>query len=157
MAMPLAAAALGANWTLDVSEVDYQTVVSLYQESRDAIPDEYASKEVKPQLAFRCIPGEGGELKVSVDWRRFISSFNTEVGFKVDDKELLLLNWGVDRSNKVTAPRAGGNDPDLLLYLQNGKSLSVEVIPYSETLITVSYDISGIDAALEALKNRCES
>jgi hypothetical protein len=146
-----------ANWSLELTENDYEQVVSLHQESREAIPDEYATKEVRPLLAFRCTPGGDGDVRVTIDWRRFISSFNTEVGFKVDDKELLLLNWGVDRSNKVTAPRRGGADPGLIDFLRGGKALRVEVIPYAESLITISYDISGIDEALAALRNRCET
>lgn len=155
--MAVAADDVGTNWTLEVAAVNYQTVASLYQDSLDPIQDEYATKEINPQLAFRCKPSESDEVSISINWRRFISSFNTEVGFKVDDKELLLLNWGVDRSNKITAPRSGGRDPELLEYLQGGTELRVEVIPYAESLITVTYDISGIDAALHALKERCES
>ncbi len=151
------AADLPDNWHLEVAQDTdtYETVASLTQESAKAIPDEYARKEVHPQLVFRCVPGAGTEISVRVDWRRFISSFNTEVGFKVDDKELLLVNWGVDRSNKITLPRSGADSREMIEYLRNGTQLQVEVIPYSASLISIRYDISGIDAALAALTLKC--
>jgi hypothetical protein len=147
---------VGENWTLEVADVDYRTTALLTQDSSDAIADEYATREVNPQLSFRCYPDEGSKLSVSIDWRRFISSFNTEVGFKVDDREMILLNWGVDRSEKVTSPRSGDNVQELLDYFAGGNHLQVEIIPYSEGLVSVSYDISGIDAALVELRSRCE-
>lgn len=155
----LLAADLPANWILAVGQDarSYETVASLTQDSADPVPDEYARKEVRPQLSFRCVPGSGAGTSVRVDWRRFISSFNTEVGFKVDDKELLLVNWGVDKSNKVTMPRGAADSSELIDYLRGGLKLQVEVIPYSASLITVRYDISGIDAALARLEAECGS
>jgi hypothetical protein len=147
---------LGANWTLDVADIDYRSTASLTQDSRETIADEYATKEVNPQLAFRCYPDEGNNVYVSIDWRRFISAFNTEVGFKVDDKELILINWGVDRSEKVTSPRSGDDVQELLDYFSGGGDLKIEIIPYSEGLVTVSYDITGLDVALDALRKNCE-
>jgi len=147
---------VGENWTLEVADVDFRTTALLTQDSSEAIADEYATKEVNPQLSFRCYPDEGSNLSVSIDWRRFISSFNTEVGFKVDDREMILLNWGVDRSEKITSPRSGDNVQELLDYFSGGSRLQVEVIPYSEGLVTVSYDISGIDTALVELRGHCE-
>lgn len=153
----LPAADVPGNWTLAVGQdaKSYQTIASLAQDSTDAIPDEYARNEVRPQLSFRCVPGAGGGISIRVDWRRFISSFNTEVGFKVDDKALLLVNWGVDKSNEITMPRATADSREVIDYLQGGTALQVEVIPYSGSLVTVNYDISGIDAALDGLREEC--
>jgi len=151
------AAELPGNWNLVVGQdpQSYATVVSLTQDSANSIPDEYAREQLHPQLAFRCVPGPSAAISVRVDWRRFISSFNTEVGFKVDEKELLLVNWGVDRSNKITLPRSGTDSRELIDYLQAGSQLQIEVIPYSGSLVTVRYDISGIDEALVALMSKC--
>ena len=90
-----------------------------------------------------------------LDWRRFISSFNTEVGFKADERELLLVNWGVDKSNRVTQPRSTSDSQELIAYLAGANSVQVEVIPYSASLITAQFDISGINEALQQLAAKC--
>ena len=149
---------LAGHWTL-VSGRDEQTwedVVTLSVDANNEIADEYATKTVHPQLAFRCTPAGDGSVSVLVDWRRFISSFNTEVGFKADDRDLLLVNWGVDKSNKITMPRAARDGRELIDYLSGASRLQVEVIPYSESLITANFEISGIDGALQALAEACQ-
>jgi hypothetical protein len=156
-AVPAFAEPLAANWSLEVGR-DAQTwenVATLGFESVNEIADEYATKKVNPQLAFLCKPGGDGAISVRLDWRRFISSFNTEVGFKADDKELLLVNWGVDKSKQITLPRSASDGQELISYLAGAASVQVEVIPYSASLITVQFNISGIDRALQALTAKC--
>jgi hypothetical protein len=151
------AGSLAAQWALEVGSnaESWDEVATLTVDSTNEIADEYATSMVHPQLEFRCTPGADGTLEVRIDWRRYISSFNTEVGFKADDKELLLVNWGVDKSKKITMPRAARDNGEVINYLKGASRLQVEVIPYAESLITVSYDISGIDAALQALADKC--
>ena len=159
--LPLAAVAalaeVPANWSVESGPdpVTYETVAALHLESLGTIPDEYASKEVRPRLELRCLPDHNGSISVRINWGRFISSFNTEVGFKVDDKELILLNLGVDKSNRITMTRAASDDQRLMEYLAGGRRLRIEVIPYSESLVTVDYDITGFANALAALEARC--
>jgi hypothetical protein len=151
------AADLAGHWTLTSGkdEQTWEDIVTLSVESQNEIADEYATKKIHPQLAFQCVAGGDGTVSARVDWRRFISSFNTEVGFKADDSELLLVNWGVDKSNKITMPRGMKDSDDFVNYLGGASKLQVEVIPYSESLITVSFDISGIDDALKSLIDEC--
>jgi hypothetical protein len=151
-------AELAGNWTLVAGrdEQSWEDVVTLSVDSQNEIADEYATKKVHPQLAFRCIVSGDGTVSARVDWRRFISSFNTEVGFKADERELLLVNWGVDKSNKITMPRGMKDGNEFVDYLKGASKLQVEVIPYSESLIAVSFDISGIDDALQSLIADCQ-
>jgi hypothetical protein len=145
------------NWSFEAGRDpdNWHKVSILSVESINEIADEYATKMLRPQLSFRCEPGADGATSVRVDWRRFISSFNTEVSFKADDKDLLLLNWGVDKTNKITMPRAARDGQDLLDYLEGASRLQIEVIPYAGSLIAVTFDISGIDDALRTLASEC--
>ena len=144
-------------WTITVGEdaSSYETVATLQQDSTNSIKDEYATKDVNPQLAFRCVPGNP-EISVRIDWRRFISSFNTEVGFKTDDNQTLWQKWGVDQSNKMTLSKSAADSQSLVDYLSGGSSLLVEVSPFSEPPVTVEYDLTGLPAALEALRAECQ-
>jgi hypothetical protein len=143
-------------WALTIGEdpSSYEVVASLQQDSANTIKDEYATKDVVPQLMLRCAPGDP-TITARIDWQRFISSFNTEVGFKVDDGKTLWLKWGVDRSNKITLSPSADDSRNLIEHLKEGKSLQVEVAPYSEPPVTVDYNLTGLARGLEALLKEC--
>ena len=124
------------------------------QDAANTIKDEYATSDVTPRLMFRCAPGNP-EVTVRIDWQRFISSFNTEIGFKVDDGKTLWLKWGVDRSNKITLSRSAEDSKTLIDHLADGKLLQVEISPYSEGPVIVEYDLTGIASGLTRLRHEC--
>jgi len=147
---------LEGSWVLTLGEdsSSYEVVALLQQDSANTIKDEYATKDVAPQLMLRCVPGDP-TIAARIDWQRFISSFNTEVGFKVDDGKTLWLKWGVDRSNKITLSPSADDSRSLVEHLQDGKSLRVEVSPYSEPPVTAEYDLTGLAKGLNALLKEC--
>lgn len=148
---------LEGGWDLAVGDdpSSYEVVASLQQESANTIKDEYATSDVKPVLAFRCAPGNPA-ITARIDWQRFISSFNTEVGFKVDGGKALWLKWGVDQSNKITLSKTAADTQSLLDYLGGGSNLQVEVTPYSESPVTVDFDLTGFSQGLDALQMACQ-
>jgi len=156
----LAAAATQAlpdNWSLSVGRdpISWENTVTLSVQSAGEITNENGSAQVRPQLEFRCKPGGDGTISARVNWQRYISSFNTEVGFKADDRQLLLVNWGVDKSKKITQPRSASDSAELNAYIAGASNQQVQDIPYSEKLNSIEYDISGIDEALKALTAQC--
>jgi type VI secretion system protein VasI len=148
---------LDGSWIISVGEdpSSYAVVTSLQQDSATTIKDEYATKDVRPQLAFRCSPGNE-EITAQIDWRRFISSFNTEVGFRVDGSKTLWLKWGVDQSNSITRSKSATDSQSLIDRLVGGSELLVEVSPYSESPVTVHFDLAGFSQALDALRVECQ-
>ncbi len=146
-------------WTLEMlqDKATYQTVAVLHQESSNTIGDEYAMKQVHPRLEFRCEPNSGPGIKVRIDWRRFISSFNTEVQFAADDKDPVTVKLGVDRSNKITHTSDAADDAMLIEYLRQQSALKVTVTPYSEVPVSVNYVLDGLAGQLAALGESCGS
>lgn len=146
-----------ADWTLETvqDKATYQTVVVLHQDSAATISDEYAMKDVHPRLEFRCVPDGDGTINVRIDWRRFISSFNTEVQFAADDKGAITVKLGVDRSNKITSTNNADDNTTLIDYLSGHSNLDVTVTPYSEVPVSVQYKLDGFDDQLAELKTTC--
>ncbi len=146
------------SWSLTTEEdsVSYEIVASLRQVSNDKILDENARHEIHPVLEFRCLPGRDPTIHFRIDWGRFISSFNTEVGFRVDDGKALWLKLGVDQSNKITLSKSGADAGKLIEKLGAGRFVEIDVAPYSEPSILVRFDISTIDAGLDSLKEACQ-
>lgn len=156
-----AAAALpaAADWNVSTGTdpASYQAVTVLSQAAAGTIPDEYRSKEVRPVLEFRCVPGGNGPVRTRIDWGRFISSFNTEVIFAVDGRDPVTLTLGVDRSNKITSTKVEAEDDALLGYLDGGSTLTVTVTPYSEVPVSVDFDLAGFGEGLDELRAACGS
>jgi len=144
------------NWNISVGEdaTTYQTVASLQQDSLTTIKDEYAKQDLSPQLQFRCTPGDP-TITARIDWQRFISSFNIELGFKVDGGRFTWLKWKVDQSNKVTFSPSVADSQQLIDLAHGGEKLLVEVTPYSRSPVTVEYDLAEFSVALANLKNSC--
>ncbi|MGI9203544.1 MAG: hypothetical protein ACR2Q3_06020 [Woeseiaceae bacterium] len=134
----------------------YSSVAVLQQESATTIKDETASKDVTPVLEFRCTPGDAA-ITARIDWQRFISSFSTEAGFKVDGGRFTWLKWKVDSSEKVTLSPSPADSQKLIDMLVDGGDLLVEISPYSEGPVTAQYDLAGLAAALDDLRSKCQS
>jgi len=130
-------------------------VESISQDAGNTIKDEYAQNDVTPRIEFRCTVGDPSVI-ASIDWGRFISAFSTEVGFKVDDGKFMWLKWKVDGSEQVTYSPSVDDSAKLIEALSAGSTLTVDVSPYSEGPVVVTYDLAGFTAALEGLRESCQ-
>ena len=139
--------AWGGEWTLDAAGP------GISQYAANTIKDESWSKDVTPRMQFAC---GGGGVVASIDWQRFISSFNTEVGFKVDGGKFTWLKWKVDSSERVTVSPSASDTQKLLDAIGGGSELLVEVTPYSESPVTVTFDLQGLGDSLEQLRATCQ-
>ena len=128
---------------------------SIWQDAGNTIKDETARNDVTPRIEFRCTPGDPS-ITANIDWGRFISSFSTEVGFKVDDGKFMWLKWKVDNSEQVTVSPSAEDSARLIEALNEGSTLTVDVLPYSEGPVVVTYNLAGFPAAIESLRSRCE-
>lgn len=127
-------------------------VTLLAQVSGDAISDEYGTQQVNPELQFHC---DGGELVARIDWHRFISSFNTELGFQADDGRNKWHKWKVDQSNKITISPSAADTEQIIEKMRAGESLLVDVTPYSESPVQVTFDLAGFAEAIDTFRADC--
>ena len=138
-----------AEWMRESGEVE-----SIASDAGNTIKDEYARNDVTPRMMFQCAPGDPA-VTARIDWGRFISAFSTEVGFKVDDGKFMWLKWKVDSSEQVTLSPSPDDTRRLLEALQVGSVLTVDVSPYSEGPVVVTFDLTGFAEALSALQASC--
>ena len=143
-------------WSLETADdpSGYGEMVMLYQDGGNSVKNEYGTKDVTPRLSFSCVQGDPS-ITARIDWRRFISSFSTEVGFKVDDGRFTWLKWKVDGSEKVTISPSPDDSGQLISLMSAGSRLLVEVTPYSEGPVEVQFTLDGFREALESLQVRC--
>lgn len=132
----------------------FEAVATLHQDSATTIKDERATKDVTPRLQFSCTPGDPAII-ASIDWKRFISSFSTEAGFKVDGGRFTWLKWKVDRTEQVTTSPSAADSQKLIGLLKSGRELVIEISPYSEGPVTARYDLTGFADAINELIDGC--
>jgi hypothetical protein len=141
--------AFAAQWTLGT---DVETSrPALTQPSAKSVRNENATGEVLPVFSFRCDP----PIVARIDWQRFISSFSTEVGFKVDDGKFTWLKMKVDDSEQVTYSASSEDTQKLVDLFAKGAKLTVEVSPYSESPITAEFDLDAFESTLGVLAANC--
>lgn len=145
------------SWSLETIEdpSSYGSIAVLHQDSSKTIKDEAATDDVTPRLEFHCTPGDAA-VTVRIDWMRFISSFSTEVGFKVDGGRFTWLKWKLDPSEQVTLSPSAADSQKLIDALQAGSELLVEVSPYSQGPETAEFDLTSFSDSLNALIDECQ-
>jgi len=146
-----------SKWTIETVEDSSGSgpVVALRQDSAKTIKDESSANDVTPRLEFRCTPGDTA-VTARIDWQRFISSFSTEVGFKVDGGRFSWLKWKLDPSEQVTLSPSATDSQKLIDQLKSGAHLLVEVSPYSQGPETAEFDLDGFSDSLESLIGECQ-
>ena len=150
LALVAATSIAASPWEL--GDDDYSGGIALSQQSTDAIPDEYATKDVQPVLSFRC--ASDGAVAMHIDWQRFISSFRTDVGFRVDGGDAKWIKLAVDSSNKITLANST-ETAALLEHIAAGEKLNVETAPYAEPAVFVNFDIASLTQELQKLSEAC--
>ena len=142
-------------WNIEAGEGEFGAVATLSRDAANSIKDESYSKDVTPRLSFQCMPGDP-TVAASIDWQRFISSFSTEVGFKVDDGKFTWVKWKMDGSEKVTISPSADDTKKLVELLSSGERLRVEISPYSEGPVEVQFDLTGLADGLIELGKTCQ-
>jgi len=131
------------------------TGIFLQQFSATTIRGEHANSEVTPRLQFRCMPIDA-TITANIDWQRFISSFSTEAGFKVDNGRFLWLKLKVDQTEQVTSSPSSDDTQKLIAWFMPGQKLLVEITPYSESPVTAEFNLTGFADAIDALTTQCQ-
>ena len=146
-----------SKWLLETVDdsAGFGSAIVLRQGSSKTIKDASAANDVTPSLEFHCTPGDAA-VTARIDWQRFISSFSTEVGFKVDGGRFTWLKWKLDSSEQVTISPSEADSRKLIDLLKSGEHLLVEVSPYSQGPETAEFDLAGFSDSLERLAGECQ-
>ena len=74
----------------------------------------------------------------------------------MDNGNFIWLKWKVDGSEKVTLSPSADDSRRLLTSVSGGKTLTVDVAPYSEGPIVVTFDLAGFTEELDSLRADCQ-
>jgi type VI secretion system protein VasI len=131
------------------SPVDDSTNVYLSLQSNDTIPGQFGGT-VQPELYVRC---KEHKTEIYVAWEVYLGIDSTDVLHRLDDRPARTLDWGISTDHKATF--YPGNDTAFARELIKYERLLLRVTPYGESPVTATFTLSGLENAIEDLRDAC--
>ena len=134
---------------IDTSPIDDSKNVFLILEAENEVRKRYDS--VKPTIFLRC---KERKLDGYISYGNFfLGSESTRVLTRFDKRPSKTSTWGI--STDHAAIFVGGGMVAFIKELIKSEQLLVEVTPFSESPVLVTFDVRGIAEASKALQNVC--
>lgn len=139
----------------DVSEMTDFENLYFGLTSENEVSDTIGHRRVKPRMFVRC---QENKTAVGVDWMRFITSGDlndrVKVRWRIDDRDPVTERW-VMSTNYETTGKWRGSGISMLRGWTGAERFIIEVTPHGENTIRARFDVSGIDAVLWEISERC--
>lgn len=145
------------NWHVAIkkSPVDDSTTVILSTESKDFIPGRHKNRPSRPTLIVRCLENTTAAY-INFDGHHMADIQNYgRVTFRVDKQKAFTRSMDGSTDNRSLGLWGGGSAIPLIKKLIGGESLLIQATPYSESSMTFTMDISGLDEAIKPLRKAC--
>ena len=133
--------------SITTSEIDDSQKVILSLSSDNTIYSSYRTE--RPSLYLRCAENK---TEAYIAWGVFLGSDNTKVLLRYDKEKAKTRRWGLSTDHKATFVR--GNIPFIKKLLKH-KKLLLRVTPYSDSPVTATFDLRGLNEAIKPLRKAC--
>lgn len=144
------------NWVTSISQskVDDSTTVILSAESQNIVSGRF-NKTARPRLILRCMENATSAY-INFDGLHMaeIQGYG-RVTFRVDKKKAVTKSTDVSTDNKALGFWSGGGAIPFIKSLFGGSELLVQATPFSDSAVTFSLDISGLEEAVQPLRKAC--
>lgn len=102
-------------------------------------------------LAITC---SNNVTKFYISWETFINTESHQVTIRLDDQKAFTRTWNPSNDNEASF--YSGSPIPFLKKLINAKKMVARVSPYNENDITVTFNLTGINTALENIRKQCK-
>lgn len=133
----------------ETSPIDDSTNVHLALDSTNSITGRFGSN-AQPRLYIRC---KEKTTEVFVVWDVYLGIDETDILHRLDDRPARTLEWSISTDYK--AAFYPGNDISFARELQKHDKLLLRVTPYGESPVTATFELAGLENAIESLKQAC--
>jgi type VI secretion system protein VasI len=136
------------------SEIDDSQTVILRTRNIETVYNEYGREE-PITLIIRCMENTTS-MYLSFD-RFFVADHQGagDVTFRVDDNKAFTRSLRESTDNHALGLWRGGNAIPFVKRIMGGDKLVVRARPYSGSYFTTSFDIAGLDQAIQPLREAC--
>lgn len=145
------------NVSEEVSPMDDSRNVYLSTRSNEAVPGRYGRSTVRPTLYVRCVENTTA-LVLHMDGHHMASSeYHTwgHVDMRIDDGKAFTKSMRQSTNNRSLGLWSGGTSIPVIRQMFGADQLIVRATPYSESPITMTFDISGLEEEITPLREAC--
>jgi type VI secretion system protein VasI len=136
------------NVRVETSPINDSKNVYLSLTSNESIPSMIGTTQ--PVLLARC---KENSTDVFVNWDVYLGMEETDVLSRLDSEPAKTENWSISTDYKATF--YGGSDIAFLKQLMNHEKLLLQVTPYGESPVMISFSLSGLPEAIRPLQDAC--
>lgn len=155
-AQELTASETPENWnvTISQSKIDDSKTVFLTTHANETVPGRF-NRTARPWLVLRCLENTTS-AHINFDGLHMadIQGYG-RVTFRVDKQKAFTRNTDVSTNNAALGFWSGGVSIPFIKQLFGGSTLLVQATPFSESAITFSLNIEGLEEAIKPLRAAC--
>lgn len=146
-----------AKWTVheSISPIDDSTNVVLRILSTDVVPGKFGG-QIRLALAMRCFEGKPS-LSVDFGDHFMVSSKFADwgaVSYRIDRAPAAREGW-THTTDNASLMVTDAHALRLMRQLLSAKTLLVQATPFGEGPITATFDVDGLEAAIDPLRTAC--
>jgi len=136
------------------SQIDDTETNTLTLESEESIPGRFGGRE-HATLIIRC--QENVTAAYFIMGGHFLADIegHDKVTYRVDDQRAVTEAFATSTDNMALGKWSGGSAIPFIKKLGGGRQLVIRVTPYNESPKTATFNISGIDDALQPVRKGC--
>ncbi|MEH6641425.1 type VI secretion system-associated protein TagO [Vreelandella glaciei] len=141
----------------DVSPMDDSKNVYLYTRSNEPIPGRYGRSIARPTLTVRCVENTTA-LILNMDGHFMASSeYHTwgHVEMRIEDGNAFTKSMRESTNNRSLGLWNGGSSIPVIKQMFNAQQLTMRATPHSESPMTMTFDISGLEEEISPLREAC--
>lgn len=150
---PKVAASSKGKWRLSEKSSpidDSKTVVGILD--ADAAVPVGPYKRSQPKLILRCSENVTSAYLV---YNVFLGSDEMEVTTRTDSDRALTWNWNISNDHNAVGLWEGGTAIPFIKTMLGKERLVVRLTPYSESPVTVSFTLNGLDSVVASVGDTC--
>jgi type VI secretion system protein VasI len=153
---PAVEATTAGSWNVrtERSKIDDSANVFVSTESNEEVLSRFGTNQGKAQLMIRCAENK---TSLYIVWAgAFIGSDTAQVTYRIDREPAKTARMYISTDHRATGLWTGSDSVPFIRALFDKKQLLTRVTPFSESPVTVTFDISGIAEAVKPLAKACK-
>ncbi|MGO3214797.1 MAG: type VI secretion system-associated protein TagO [Halomonas sp.] len=141
----------------NVSQMDDSRNVFLSTQSNERIPGRYGRSTVRPTLTVRCVENTTA-LVLNMDGHHMASSpYHSwgNVEMRIDDSRAFTKSMNESTDNRALGLWNGGNSIPVIRQMFGAEQLTLRATPFSESAMTMTFNIRDLDEEIAPLREAC--
>lgn len=141
------------NWRLrkEKSPLDDSTNIYLTLNSDNIIRNQYG-RTLRPVLSIRC---KENTTALSIWWGVYLGLDSTNVTHRIGKTKAKTTEWTLSTKNEHIGKWRGGTSIPFIKKLFNQSELLLQVTPYGENSVMATFNITGLNTAIEPVREQC--